>query len=254
MQSDRNTGFSGGHNQCIAVAEAEYYLLLNSDAVIRPGFLQEMLSAAQAAPDAGLFAPRIDYDDGTQQVSCFRFHSPTSEFIRGAASGPISKLLYGKEVPLRMPPEPDQIGWASFACILLRGQMVQEIQQMDTGYFLYFEDVECCWRARQHGWKIVYIPQARAVHFRGGSGPVKALEKERKRLPAYFYASRTRMFRQFYGPTGPLRANLAWLAGRSIAQLRRAFGRPIPKANAYESLDIWTNFFNPLGDSRAPKD
>lgn len=249
VRSATNSGFSGGHNQGFAARPSDYVLVLNSDAVLRPGFMAEILAAADAQPEIGLFAPRIDYDDGEQQISCFRFPSPASEFDRGAATGPISKLLARRLVSLRMPPEPDQIDWASFACILLRRRMIDAIGPMDEGYFLYFEDIEYCWRARQAGWRIAYVPHARAVHFRGGSGPVKALAKEKKRLPAYFYASRTRFFRQAHGPTGPMRANIAWLAGRALARLRLVFGRAVPPSNASEARDIWTNVLSPLDDS-----
>ncbi|NHX27448.1 glycosyltransferase family 2 protein, partial [Escherichia coli] len=141
VRSASNTGFSGGHNQGICARTADYYLVLNSDAIVQPGFFTAILSAADAQPDKGLFAPRIDYDDGSQQISCFRFHSPASELIRAAQSGPVSRLLGARKVPLTMPPAPDQIEWASFACILLRGEMVKQLGPMDEGYFLYFEDV-----------------------------------------------------------------------------------------------------------------
>ena len=84
-------------------------------------------------------------------------------------------MLKRHDVPLAMPPAPGQIGWASFACILLRGAMVQAIGPMDDGYFLYFEDTEYCLRAARAGWQVAYVAQARCVHFRGGSGPVKAM-------------------------------------------------------------------------------
>lgn len=254
VHSPTNTGFSGGHNQGMAAARAEYYLILNSDAVLRPGFLAAILRAADGTPEKGLFAPHIGYDTGEQQTSCFRFHNPANELIRSAASGPLTRLLHRFKVPLDLPPDEARIDWASFACILLRGRVVDEVGPMDTGYFLYFEDVEYCWRARRAGWRIAYVPEAQAVHFRGGSGPVKSLVSARKRLPRYYYASRTRMFRQFYGWAGLLLANLAWTAGRGLALARRLFGKPVPRTNAHEARDIWTNFLTPLGDSHAPKD
>jgi len=252
IRSATNSGFSGGHNQGINALEAEYYLVLNSDAAIRSGFFDALFSAAETNPEAGLFAPCIEYKDGTQQVSCFRFPSPASELIRGAKSGPVTRLLKAHEVALSMPPAPDQIDWASFACILLRGSMIAEIGPMDEGYFLYFEDAEYCWRARKAGWKIVHVPEARAVHFRGGSGPVKALQQEKKRLPAYYYASRARFLYQAYGWTGVITANTLWSLGRGLAQMRRLAGKSVPPANQREALDIWTNIQSPLGNNRAP--
>lgn len=251
VRSQTNSGFSGGHNQGIAAAPAAFHLVLNSDAVIRPGFFRAILAAAEAHPRAGLLAPRIDYDDGTQQVSCFRFPSPLSELIRGAATGPVTRLLARWDVPLAMPPAPRDIGWASFACILLRNEMFAALGPMDEGYFLYFEDTEYCWRARKAGWRIAYVPEARVVHFRGGSGPVKALEKARKRLPAYFYASRSRFFYQAYGRAGLLAANLLWHLGRGLAQARRLAGKSVPAANAREARDLWLNAGDPLGDRHA---
>ena len=252
IRSEQNTGFSGGHNLGMAAIKADHYLILNSDALLRPGFLHTILTAADANPRAGLIAPQIETDDGDIQVSCFRFHSPASELIRGAASGPVTKLLQGRVVALQPPVDPEAVEWASFACILLRGAMVDQIGPMDEGYFLYFEDAAYCLTARRAGWGVVQETGALAVHFRGGSGPVKTLEKERRRLPAYYYASRTRFFRQAYGPLGPVLANVMWGAGRLIAQARRLTGRAVPVASASEARDIWTNALQPLGPRRAP--
>lgn len=181
LEATSNSGFSGGHNQGILSQSADFYLILNSDAVLRPGFLSSMLNAAAQNPTIGLFAPKIEHDTGEVQTSCFRFHSPLSELARGAESGPVSKLLRTREVALAMPPSPDSIEWASFACILLRRETWSDTGPMDTGYFLYFEDVEYCWRARKAGWRIAYVQNAVGVHFRGGSGPVKSLAQERKK-------------------------------------------------------------------------
>lgn len=252
VRSETNSGFSGGHNQGLTAFPAEFYLVLNSDAILRPGFCQSILAAAYAAPEIGLFAPRLEYEDGTQQVSCFRIPTPASEMIRGAATGPVTRLLKSYDVPLSMPPAEEQIGWASFACILLRGEMIRQIGLMDEGYFLYFEDTEYCLRAKRGGWGIRYVPEARAVHYRGGSAPVKSLAKERKRLPAYYYASRTRLFYQAHGRAGLIAANLLWHAGRGIAFIRKLVGKPVPSANASEARDIWINASKPLGSSHAP--
>lgn len=243
VRSATNSGFSGGHNQGMAARAARFYLVLNSDALLRPGFCRTILDAAEARPEVGLFAPQLEYEDGTVQTSCFRFHSPASELIRGAATGPVTKLLKRWDVPLAPPPPADQIEWASFACILLRGAMVEDIGPMDEGYFLYFEDSEYCLRARRAGWGIAHVPQARAVHFRGGSGPVKAMATARRRLPRYYYESRARFFRQAHGRGGPLRANLMWFLGRGIATTRRLFGKPSARAVESETSDVWIDVF-----------
>lgn len=252
VRSATNSGFSGGHNQGMAAIEADYYLILNSDGVLRPGFLAAMLAAAEADPGAGILVPRIEHEDGEPQVNCFRFAGPVSEFIRGVNTGPVTRLLSRYDVSLGTAPDPAAIDWASGACLLLNGAMVRAIGPMDEGYFLYFEDAEYCLRARRAGWRLRRVPEAVMVHFRGGSGPVKALAKARKRMPAYYYASRSRFLYQAHGRAGLLAANLLWLLGRGLTQLRRLTGRDIyPMAEA-ELGDIWINAGRPLGPRRAP--
>ena len=250
IRSETNSGFSGGHNQGMAAA-ADYYLVLNSDTKLRAGCLGALLAAAEADPQAGLIAPRLEYEDGRVQESCFRFPSPASEFIRGANTGPVTSLLHRWTTQLGIDPDPHRIEWASFACILLDARMTREIGPMDEGYFLYFEDAEYCLRARRAGWRIRRCPEARVVHFRGGSAPVKSLARARKRLPDYYYKSRTRFFFQAYGHAGLWAANLLWCAGRVIALTRRLMGRH-DIVKAAEGRDIWINVLQPLGGSPGP--
>jgi GT2 family glycosyltransferase len=254
VASATNSGFSGGHNQGMAAVPARHYLLLNSDALLRPGFLMRILVAARAHAEAGFIAPRLEHEDGVVQISCFRFPGPISEFIRGANSGPVTRLFASRDLPLGPDPDPGEVDWASFACILVNGAMVDDIGPMDEGYFLYFEDAEYCLRARRAGWRVQRCPEAVAVHFRGGSAPVKALAREHKRLPRYYYSSRTRFLYQAHGYSGLWAANLLWLVGRGIAGLRQLAGRRSGNFRQNEVRDIWTNVRVPLGPSFAPRD
>lgn len=251
IRSPYNTGFSGGHNRGMAAApEARFHLILNSDALVRPGALEAMLTVAEAAPRAGLIAPRLEWESGEAQISAFRQPSPFSEFIRSAASGPITAFLRCWEVPLPISINPKEVDWVSFACVLLRAEALQDVGPMDEGYFLYFEDVDYCDRLRNAGWEIAFAPEARVVHLRGGSAPVKSLTAARKRLPAYWYASRTRILFKLHGHVGLLAANLLWHLGCGIAQFRRIVGKPVPKTIDQEWRDIWINFFKPLARTK----
>lgn len=248
VRSDHNTGFAGGHNLGMAtLSDADWVFLLNSDATVHPGFFTALAERVAEAPArTGFIAPQIETMDGEIQVSCFRFHSPPSELIRGAGSGPVTRLLHRWDVPLHPPAPPETVEWVSFAGVLLNTDMIAEIGPMDEGYFLYFEDAEYSLRGHRADWSVLQAPRARMVHFRGGSGPVKSMEKARRRLPRYFYASRTRFFRQSYGWFGPFLANMMYILGRGIAQLRRVTGHPVPRSNEKELRDIWINFLHPL--------
>ena len=253
IRSERNTGFSGGHNIGMAAGDAEFYLIFNSDALVRTGALRALLARARAEPDAGLIGCGLEWPNGEKQVSCFRGFSPVSEFIRAAATGPVTRLLRSYEVPLHdIPPPPETVEWVSFASVLLRADACDAAGPMDEGYFLYFEDADYCLAVRRAGWKVVYEPAARVVHLRGGSAPVKTLAAQRKRLPSYYYKSRTRYLRKAWGPLGPLAANLCWLLGRGVALCRGLFSRTGRSGVAHEACDIWINFLDPLRDDRKP--
>ncbi|MEQ9552857.1 MAG: glycosyltransferase family 2 protein [Coleofasciculus sp. G3-WIS-01] len=246
LPSPINGGFSAGNNLGIKALTADAYLLLNSDTIVRKGAIKSLLDALETYPEAGLISPRLEWLDGTPQISCFRYRSPVSELINSAATGPITKLLNHYDVPIPVSDTPMEPEWTSFACVLIRREVIEQIGLMDEGYFMYFDDIDYCRRARNAGWKILHLPQARVVHLRGGSGPVKAAVAARKRPPAYSYASRSRYFAKFYGLTGLWMANLLWYAGWSISLMRQLVGNRQLHTCEKEVYDIWTNWREPM--------
>jgi N-acetylglucosaminyl-diphospho-decaprenol L-rhamnosyltransferase len=252
IRAGTNGGVSAGNNIGMAAVRARYYLLLNSDAIVRPGATRRLVDALESRPDAGIAGPRLEYLDGEPQFSCFRLPSPANELIRGARTGPVTAALKRYDLPLGLDPEPGSIGWVSFAGVLLRGAMIDSVGPMDEGFFLYSEDVEFCARAGRAGWEIVHEPAAHIVHLKGGSGPAKKLAAANARVPRYVYASRTRVLYRIHGRWGLLAANLLWTLGAGVAALRWIGGKPGPFCAKREPLDIWTNFLDPLGDSGKP--
>ena len=253
IRSMTNSGFSGGNNLGVAALDAGFYLLLNSDTVVRPGAVRALLAAAARDGEAGIIAPRLEDPDGAPQISCFRFHSPLSEFLAAAQTGPLDALFRFAVVPAPVSDASTDCQWVSFACVLLRRETLDAVGPMDDGYFMYFEDADYCAQVRRAGYRIVYEPGARVVHLRGGTAPVKALMKAKKRPPAYYYAARTRYFRKWWGPLGPATANLMWIAGRGVAHLRTLIGKPAPAVCEDQGKDHWINWRDPLGDRRAPE-
>jgi GT2 family glycosyltransferase len=245
IEAAANAGFSAGNNLGMSVVDADYYLLLNSDTVVRPGAISVLLKTADDNRKAGVVSPRLEWPDGTPQESCFRCLSPLSELIGSAQTGPITAALKRFDVPLPVGDSLSQPYWTSFACVLLRGKMVNEIGAMDDGFFMYFEDVEFCRRLHKAGWRVVHNPNARVVHLRGGSSPVKQRTLQRKRLPRYYYAARTRFYYLAYGWLGLTLANVLWSAGRCVSKSREILERRGPGVPDKQWLDIWTNWLNP---------
>lgn len=251
IRAETNSGFSAGNNLGIQAVKAQFYLLMNSDTYVRPGAIAKLLAAAAEHPEAGLISPRLEWPNGDSQISCFRYQSPASELINSAGTGPITKSLLRYNVPIPVSDEPSWPGWTSFACVMIRRQVIESQGQMDENYFMYFEDVDYCRRAVANGWRVLNWPDAHVVHLRGGTSPVKAAMSLRKRPPAYYYASRSLYFAKFYGRAGVWAANACWILGRSIAGLRELVGNKQPHACERAWLDIWIGALSPT--SRRPE-
>lgn len=249
LESPINGGFSAGNNIGIQAVEADYYLLLNSDTLIRPGAISSLLKAAELYHEAGLISPCLEWPDGSPQISCFRCPTPISEFLAGASTGYLDKILHRHFIAIPVSSVPMEPEWTSFACVLIRREVIDQIGLMDESYFMYYEDIDYCWRARSAGWKIIHYPEARVVHLRGGSGSVKQALKARKRPRSYVYESRSRYYAKFHsylGINGLWIANIMWLMGRCISALREFIGNKQPHTCEYEERDIWMNWRNPL--------
>lgn len=254
-RSPINGGFSAGNNLGIKAVQADYYLLTNSDTLIRKDALNILLATAKNNHKIGLLAPRLEWPDGAPQESCFKYHTPLSELIGSAKTGFITKLFKNKVVPQPVSDTSKNYDWVSFASVLVNAKVFENIELMDEGYFMYFEDVEFCHRAKQSGWEIMYEPSAHVVHLRGGSSPLKAQAKLRKRLPRYFYESRTRYFFQIYGRTGLLLANLLWTLGWIISSLRMKVSASYTSDTSEKQWrDIWINVLNPEKPYTHPDD
>ena len=247
IRSPVNGGFSAGNNLGIQAVAADFYLLLNSDARLRSGAIQRLLDTMAAHPEAGLIGPRLEGEDGVPQHSSFRNRTPITEFMAAAGTGPIDRLLKRHAVSLGLSDTLLEAEWVSFACVMIRRAVIDAIGDMDEGYFLYFEDIDYCRRARKAGWKVYTDPTARAVHLRGGSASLKKAQRERSRLPRYYYASRARYFAKFHGGVfGLISANVMWTLGRAISLLREAVGNRKGFTAEREGRDIWMFVSDPL--------
>jgi N-acetylglucosaminyl-diphospho-decaprenol L-rhamnosyltransferase len=247
IASPVNGGFAAGNNLGFQAEHARAYLLLNSDARLLPGTIDRLLASLEKHPRAGLIGPRLQGPDGEAQVSCFRYRTPISEMLAAAGTGALDRLFSRFVVSAGLFEEPVEADWVSFACILIRREVVEQIGLMDDAYFMYFEDIDYARRARATGWTVLHDPSAQAVHLRGGTSSVKHALRTRARVPRYYYESRSRYFAKFYGGLpGVALTNIMWLLGRSIAFLRELFGSKEAHACRCEFRDNWTRWLDPM--------
>lgn len=246
IKSEFNGGFSYGNNLGIKAVKARNYLLLNSDTLVQNQAISTMLETAEQYPGSGLISPRMESGESEVQESCFRFFNPLSEFSKAAQTGFIDRLLQRFLVSIPAGDEVVSPPWTSFACVLIKAEVLRDVGLLDEGYFMYFEDTEFCLRARRAGWQITHNPSARIAHLIGGSSKLGERMQQKKRLPRYYYESRTRFFYQAYGRTGLTLANICWMGGRLVSKMRQLAGRKDKAAFENQWLDIWSHYASPL--------
>jgi GT2 family glycosyltransferase len=244
LRSPVNGGFAAGNNLGIRSVDARAYVLLNSDTVVQPGAMRALRDAMRQRPDAGLIGAGLLRESGGPDDSFFRIPGPISELVRGANTGPVTRLLERFSVTLPATEHPMEPGWVGFACVLVRREVIEAAGLLDEGFFMYFEDVDYCRRARAAGWKVLYWPQAKVIHLLGGSSQVTQQQRLNRRAPRYYYQARARYFARFYGRPGLWAANCLWYLGRLVCWPRELLGRP-PSHRQREALDIWIDALRP---------
>lgn len=219
---DRNGGFAFGNNAGIRMAlaareTADYVMLLNPDTIVRQGAIRALVEFMDSHPDAGIAGSLLETPAGGVDCSAHRIHSPLSELDGGARLGLLSRLLSRHVVSPPMLDVPHPCDWVSGASMLVRRQVIEDIGLMDEGFFLYFEEVDYCWRARRAGWEVWYVPRSRVLHLEGAATGIKTAAKRRA---GYWYDSRRRFFIKHYGIAGLLLADALWTIGRLSLLLR----------------------------------
>lgn len=249
LELEQNLGFAGGNNAGIRHIEAEYYLLLNSDTIVRPGAVERLREVVERSDE--MAAPRLEWEDGTEQLNARPYTTPLSELDRGARTGPISRILPSAKCPTRSADDRLTTQWASLACMMIHRRVFDEVGLLDDGYFMYFDDIDLCRRARRSGILVEFVPEARVVHLKGGSGPVQSAAKLGKRRPEYYYRARARYFAKFYGTPGLWAANCLWGLGRTVSWTRERVGRKQTYRVAHEGRDIWIGCVSPMSRAAA---
>ncbi|GIK32095.1 MAG: glycosyltransferase family 2 protein [Armatimonadetes bacterium] len=172
MRQSVNLGFAGGHNLAIRNRKGKHVFLLNSDAYVHAGALRTLAEYVEAHPGVGIVGPKILNPDGSLQYSCRRLPNPVAAMFRNT---PLGKLFphnrFTREYLMTdwEHDAPRAVDWVSGAAMLASEAMIESVGVMDEGYFMYCEDVDWCWRARENGWEIVYLPTSVVTHAIGRS-------------------------------------------------------------------------------------
>jgi len=180
VRSPVNAGFAAGCNAGAARATEPVLLFLNPDCILGPGAVAA-LRAALAAGDVGMTGGLLTDVHGREQGGSRRaVPTPWRSFVRGFGlsrlAGRWPRLF--SDFHLHREPLPDapvEVEAVSGACTMVSRAAFADVGPWDEGFFLHCEDLDLCMRFRQRGWRILFVPGARAVHHRGRCGRARPL-------------------------------------------------------------------------------
>ena len=172
LRNKDNLGFAEGNNVGIKRAlknDADYVVILNNDTVIDKDLVNELVKAFDSQPEAGIISPKIYFAKG------FEFHKNRYK------KGELGKVIWyagGKMDGNNVLGSHRGVDWvdrgqydeivetdfATGCCMAVKSTVFKKIGLFNREYFLYWEDVDFCQRAKRAGYKILYTPSAQLWH------------------------------------------------------------------------------------------
>ncbi|MFC1485407.1 glycosyltransferase [Candidatus Latescibacterota bacterium] len=173
IANDRNLGFARANNQALVRARGEFVLLLNPDTVLRRDTIATMISFFREHPEAGAAGCRVLNPDGSLQLACRRgFPTPGVAFFKMVGLAdlfPRSRTFGAYNLTYLDPDQLTEVDAVSGSFLMARKEVLDRVGYLDEDFFMYGEDLDFCYRVKQAGWKIFYVPWTEIIHFKGES-------------------------------------------------------------------------------------
>lgn len=179
IKSAANLGFAGGNNLAAKQANGEYLLFINNDVEVSPTFLEPLVQCLQSDTSIGMVSPKIKYFDSPtilQYAGCSEINLITGQghFIGHREE---DHQAFGQSVPT---------AYIHGAAMLVTRNVLDQTGFMDDDYFLYYEELDWCARARRDGFSIWYVAESEVWHKEsmstGKESPLKVYFQTRNRL------------------------------------------------------------------------
>lgn len=171
---EHNEGFTHPMNLGLRAGQGRYLLQLNPDTLVSPGLLDGLVRFMDQRREVGIATPKVLNRDGTLQKQCRRSAARPLDVLTYFSG--LNKLFpksrfFGRYLMTYMGDDDTfEVEAVSGSCMMIRRAVVEEIGYLDDMYFAYQEDTDFCFRARQAGWKIFYVPTVSLIHFGGQGG------------------------------------------------------------------------------------
>lgn len=162
-----NRGFASGYNFGLAQIDADYYLIVNSDIEVTPGFIEPLIDLLESHPEIGICQPKLKALDNRSQFE-----------YAGAAGGWIDQLglpfakgrvLTTIEEDFGQYDTTEEIFWATGACMCMSQRLFRQTGGFYDYYYMHQEDIDLCWRVRNMGYVIYTCPKSVVYHKGGGT-------------------------------------------------------------------------------------
>lgn len=172
IRNDENLGFAKANNIGIRQSTGKYIVLVNSDVKVLEDCIDRMMSYLDNDADVGMIGPKILGADGNVQRSCMGFPTLWNSFCRALALDaifPKSKLLGGNMLTFFQHDALCDVDVINGCIWMVRRDALNEVGLLDENFFMYGEDIDWCKRFWDGGWRVLFCPEAEAVHYGGAS-------------------------------------------------------------------------------------
>ena len=175
LRNHTNVGFARANNSAMRLASGKYVCLINSDVTVSSGCLQKLFAFMEQNPSVGMLGPGMLTPGGDLGCSCMRRPTLRISLVQALGLGSVFKRLSLHIENLKSTGAQDVDvlnGWFW----MVKRSALNDVGLLDDRYFMYGEDIDWCHRFWSRNWRVVYLPDARAIHYGGGSSshaPVK---------------------------------------------------------------------------------
>jgi GT2 family glycosyltransferase len=175
IENKNNIGFSAGNNIGIKLSKSKFILLLNPDTLVYPQTIETVLGYIQKHSEVGAATCRVELPNGELDYSSHRgFPSPMGSLLHFIGLKKISKYS-----STQVPNYVHEIDSLTGAFALIRREAGDQVKWLDEDYYWNGEDIDFCYKLKESGWKIVFIPEVKITHFKGSSA--KATKASRQK-------------------------------------------------------------------------
>lgn len=163
IENDKNYGYAAGANIGIKYAlsndHPDYCMVLNNDTKVDRLFLSELVKAAENDKFIGVVGPKVYHYDEPNLIQ-------TIGGKLNINTGTLNEHM--AEVDRGQHDETKEVDWHG-PCLVVKSEVIKKIGLYDDDYFVFWEDVDFCFRVRKAGYRIIYVPSSRIWHKGGRS-------------------------------------------------------------------------------------